>query len=246
METILKSLKTSRQALLPQIRILENHFLVTGSDDAYELTALGELLIHEILHLLGTIEVFDGDTDYWGSHNLDFIPPHLLERIRELGKCKEVNLTLTESYQLNQETVETTFMSRSFFVITSFFHPNYPNVFPEMAQRGVKLYIIASRHVLDIMRTQHHAVFEGLIKNGSLDLFVYPDDMGFQVIAYNDYRLLLRLLTNEGEIDINHMICSNPGALEWAQELFEHYLKDSTPVTDLNLKRETENLYSKV
>ncbi|MDK2834448.1 MAG: hypothetical protein PWP63_1535 [Methanolobus sp.] len=28
--------------------------------------------------------------------------PHLFERIREVGKCQEVNLTLAESYQLNQ------------------------------------------------------------------------------------------------------------------------------------------------
>lgn len=235
MEAILSHLETTRQALLPQIRILEDHFLVTGSDDAYELTAIGELVVREMLHLLGTIEVFDGSTDYWGSHNLDFIPPHLFKRIKELGKCKEVKLPLTESYQLNQETVETTFTSSSFFVITSFFHPNYPTVFPEMARKGVKLYIIASEHVLDIMRTQHQEVFEGLIKSGSLDLFVYPEEIGFQVIAFNDYRLLLRLLTNKNEIDVNHMICSNPGALEWAQELFEHYRKDSTPVTDLNL-----------
>ncbi|WP_235856241.1 helix-turn-helix transcriptional regulator [Methanolobus halotolerans] len=232
MDTLLKSLNTTRTALLPQIRILEDYYLIDQLGNSYELTEIGELVTNEMIPLLDIIEVFDNKVDYLGTHNLDFIPPHLVKKISKLRKCKEVNLPLPESYQLNQETVKTTFMSESFFVVTSFFHPNYPYIFPEMVQEDVKLHIIVSEYVLDIMRTQYHEIFVGLIRNGSLDLYAYPEEMGFQVIAFNDYRLLLRLLTNDGEIDINHMLCSSSDALEWGRELFEHYKYVSTPITE--------------
>jgi predicted transcriptional regulator len=231
-EVLLNSLNTNRPALLPQIRILEEHHLVNKADDAYELTTIGKLIVNKMTPLIGTSEVFEDDIDYWGTHRLDFIPPHLFERIGELGKCTEVKLTLTESYQLNQETVRTTFMSKAFHVITSFLHPNYPIVFPEMNREGVILYIITTKDVIDTMKTYHREVFEELLKSGSFNLFIYPKKMDLQVVAYNDYHLLLRLLTSEGNIDINHMACSNTEALEWAKELFEHYLIDAIPVTD--------------
>ncbi|TGC06499.1 hypothetical protein CUN85_12890 [Methanolobus halotolerans] len=42
METILKSLKTTRQALLPQIKVLEKHNLISHSNDTYKLTTMGK------------------------------------------------------------------------------------------------------------------------------------------------------------------------------------------------------------
>lgn len=233
MELILGKLEATRQALLPQVRIMEDHHLVTGSNDIYGLTYLGRLVVDKMAPLMGTVEVFGDDTDYWGTHNLDFIPPHLLERVREIGKCQEVRLSVTESYQLNQDVVRTTFMSKAFFVITSFFHPNYPIVFPDMNQKNVSLYIVTTKDVLDTMRTYHYDVFDRLLKDKSFNLFLYPKKMDIQVVAYNDYYLLLRLLTNDGHVDINHMVCSNHGALQWGKELFEHYMKDSEQVREL-------------
>jgi predicted transcriptional regulator len=233
MEYILRSLKATRQALLPQVRILEDHRLVTGSNDVYGLTHIGKLLVDKMNPLMVTLEVFNDDIDYWGTHNLDFIPPHLFERLRELGKCKEVNLTLTESYQLNQEIVRTTFMSEAFYVITSFFHPDYPAVFTDMVQKDVKLYIITTKNVVDTMRTYHYEVFDRLLNSKSFNLFVHSKEMGIQVVAHNDHCLLLRLLTSEGHIDINHMLCSSPESLVWGKELFQYYLKNSQPVTEL-------------
>ena len=233
MEFILKSLKATRQALLPQVRILEDHHLVTGAKDAYELTILGKLIVDKMGPLLGTLEVFNDGTEYWGTHNLDFIPPRLFERLRELGKCKEVNLTLTESYQLNQEVVRTTFMSEAFYVITSFFHPDYPAVFTDMIRKNVKLYIITTKEVLETMRTYHYEVFDRLLGSKSFNLFVHSKEMGIQVVAHNDYYLLLRLLTSQKNIDINHILCSSQESLEWGKELFQHYLENSQPVTEL-------------
>ncbi|WP_370576009.1 helix-turn-helix transcriptional regulator, partial [Methanomethylovorans sp.] len=88
MEFLLRSLNTTRQALLPQIRILEEHHLVSHDRDTYELTTIGKLIVDKIAPVIDTVDALDADIDYWGSHILDFIPPHLLKRIGEIGKCK--------------------------------------------------------------------------------------------------------------------------------------------------------------
>lgn len=70
MEDLLNSLETSRQALLPQIRILEEHNLVADSNDVYGLTTIGKLVVEEMVPLLEKVRVFDNNIEFWGTHNL--------------------------------------------------------------------------------------------------------------------------------------------------------------------------------
>ena len=75
MEEVLKSLGTNRQALLPQIRILEEHYLVDHYRDTYELTVVGKLIVDKMKPFLDTLETIDNHISYWGTHDIDFIPP---------------------------------------------------------------------------------------------------------------------------------------------------------------------------
>jgi len=83
-EYLLDCLDTTRQALLPQIRVLQEHCLVSHSKDTHELTAIGKLIVDEMTLLLDKIEVLDTGIDYWTNHKMDFIPTHLLKRIDDL------------------------------------------------------------------------------------------------------------------------------------------------------------------
>jgi predicted transcriptional regulator len=40
-------------------------------------------------------------------------------------------------------------------------------------------------------------------------------------------------LRTDGFFDNNRILCGNPNAVKWGIELFEYYLKDSTPITEL-------------
>jgi predicted transcriptional regulator len=78
MKALLTSLGTTRQALLPQMRMLEDHYLISHYEDTYELTTIGKLVVDKMAPLVSTLNVLDNDLDYWGTHNIDFIPAHLL------------------------------------------------------------------------------------------------------------------------------------------------------------------------
>jgi predicted transcriptional regulator len=49
MEVLVKALNTTRQALLPRVRTLEDHYLVSHDRDTYELTSIGKLIVDEMI-----------------------------------------------------------------------------------------------------------------------------------------------------------------------------------------------------
>lgn len=96
---LLRSLDTTRQALLPQMRVLEEHYLVTNDKDIYELTNVGKLITEKMSHPLKMTDVLDVDVEYLGTHKLDFIPSHLLKRLDKLGPCNLITIALHEIFE---------------------------------------------------------------------------------------------------------------------------------------------------
>ncbi|MDG6244604.1 MAG: winged helix-turn-helix domain-containing protein [Methanolobus sp.] len=233
MEFLLDSLSTTRQALLPQVRILEDYHLTTHYNDTYELTTIGKVIVNKMFPLLNTLLVFDDDIDYWGKHRIDFIPPYLLKRINELGKCKIITPPLIEAYELLQEFQLSSYNSMSLYGVTTFFHPHFNKLFYELISNNVNIYVIITEELLNDLLLHHRAVFEGLIKNSLFHAFVCQHIDGFLSFAFNDKYILLDLLMDNGEYDNKHILCSNSESLKWGKELFDHYLKNSTAITDV-------------
>lgn len=232
MEYLLNSLDTTRQSLLPQIKILEEHYLVNKYDDTYELTTIGKLVTDEMVPLLNTFEVLEIDVDYWGTHNLDFIPPYLLKRINELRKYQVIKPHISEAYELNNAITNSCHISSSVYMIAASFHPNYPALFSEMANKNVNVNAIFSKDVLEHLQKNYHTFLENMEKSKSFNIYVLPI-LEFVALVVNDHYLLMRILRNNNEIDGQYILCSNPDALKWGKELFDHYLKDSIPIAKI-------------
>lgn len=233
MSAILKSLRTSRQALLPQMRVLEDSFLVSHYEDTYELTTIGRLIVDEMVPVLAVADVLDADVEYWGTHNLDFIPPHLLKRINELQKCEILKPSSVEIYDLNKTVMKTSYLSEFQRALCTFYHPGFPKFFSGLMQNNADVYFVTTPEVFDKLRTERIADFEDLLKNELFHFYVCSLKMDFLAIVYNNYHLLMRPLKSDGEIDSNHILCSNLPALEWANDLFEYYLKESVLITEI-------------
>ncbi|AFV22501.1 hypothetical protein Mpsy_0290 [Methanolobus psychrophilus R15] len=90
--------------------------------------------------LLNTISVFDSDIDYWGEHDLKFIPPSLVKRIYELGECKIIKPNIAETYSVQEDFHEYSKKSESTFVVTNFLYPDYQILFSELILNGVNTY----------------------------------------------------------------------------------------------------------
>ncbi|TGC08709.1 transcriptional regulator [Methanolobus halotolerans] len=230
---ILNYLNTSRQALLPQIRILEEHHLIDKQDDNYELTDIGKLIVDEMAPLLSTLDVLDVDIDYWATRNLDFIPPHLLKRINELGACERITPSISEMYEIHDKFYEISRKSTSYFAITAAFFPNSTKLLHELVSNNVHIYVIMSNDLFDKQRTNNDTGFKELVNSKFTHFFVYQENIDFISWMYNDYCIMMSPLRSDGGFDNKHFRCCNQNALIWARNFFEHYLNFSTPVTEM-------------
>jgi predicted transcriptional regulator len=233
-EFFLSSLNTTRQALLPQIRILENHYLIRHSHDVYELTTIGKLIVDEMIPLLDIIEVADSDIDYWGTHNLDFIPSHLYKRLSELGPCTVItNPPSTEVYEPSKQAVESAKKSAFQVSVTTFLFPSFPSLLEDFKKYGVNMSLVVSTELFAKINEEQNEHLRNLLKNDLNKVYIYPKRMDFVAFGYNEFSFMMRLLTKEGNYDHKYVSSCNPSALIWAKELFEYYLKDAIPITGI-------------
>lgn len=234
METgeLLEYLSTSRQSLLPQLKILETSHLVTHYDDIYELTTVGKLLVEKMEPLLDTIEVINVDVDYWGTHNLDFIPYPLLERIKEINDYEIISPPFEDLYSVHRSfhDIEKT---KSVHVVATVLYPNYLTLFNDMIKSNININIIFSTSLLAKIRAEHSEEFRNYIKNECFNLFVYNKKMKFLFFTYGDYYLVLNLLRINGEFDSRYIQSSSKSALKWGADFFDYCLKDSTRITHI-------------
>ncbi len=233
MEYLLRSIDTTRQALLPQVKILEQHHLVRHYEDTYELTQIGKLIVDEMRPLLETIEVLDTDVAYWGELNLDFIPAHMLKRVGDLGECRIKIPHITEVFEINREFHEASKVSRYHYTVTTLFHSNFPSLVFELINNNVEMYFIISGDLFEKLKKQKYEDLSKLLQSDLVHFFVYPDEMKFQCISYNDSYIILNLLKNNDEPETKSMLCKGKNAIQWGKDFFEHYMKISTPIDEL-------------
>jgi predicted transcriptional regulator len=189
MEAILESLDTTRQALLPQMKVLEEHYLAEHYEDTYELTTIGKLIVDEMIPLLKTLEVLDNDVDYWGIHDLGFIPPHLLERIDELGECSIMNPPTEKMYEAHNDIIEVSIQHH--FSITTFFYPNFRDIFSQIISKGAETHVILSQSLFNKLRIDNYNDIKELLSNDLVHFYVCPKKLNLLSFVYNEQMVMI-------------------------------------------------------
>jgi predicted transcriptional regulator len=231
MEEILEFIDTNRQALLPQMKVLEEHYLVDHYDDTYELTTIGKLIVDEMAPLVNTTEALDVDIDYWGTHDFDFIPLHLLKRINELRDYEIINPPLTDLYSMHK-TCHKDKITDYVYSVGNIFYPDYQSRFAEMIDNKITINYIISDNLFDKIRTEDYEYFKLVIESGYFKLYVYNKKMNFLFFTFDDYHIVINPLKKDGDFDSKYILCSREAALKWGKELFENYLRDSTSIKE--------------
>lgn len=140
---------------------------------------------------------------------------------------------MREIYELESKVTQSCYLSDSVYMVAASFHPNYPALFSEMANKHVNVNAIFSKDVLDSLQKNYFTFLEEIIKGESFNIFVYSGQLDFVSLVVNDHYILLRALKNSDGIDGQYIVCSNPNALQWGKDLFEHYMKDSVPLNEI-------------
>lgn len=232
-ESLMDSLETTRQALLPQMKILEESYLVSKDNGTYSLSTMGKMFVKRMKPLLETLETLDEDISYWGRHNIDFIPSHLLKRINELRSCKVITPPLSELYDINRDFFEQCNRSGSLTLMFTFLYPNFPEIYDEWISNNVYVKLIVSGELFERIKANYVDKFREYMKSGLFEIFVYDHPTNFVSFGHNDYCSFFRLLSRKGDYDNKQLMCCSSSAVQWNRELCEYYLERSTRITEL-------------
>lgn len=233
MEEILETLDVTRHAMLPQIKILSQSGLVIKARDICRLTEMGEIIVDDMVPLMGTIDALEGNYHYWAEHDLSPIPIHLLRRIRELRGCHILEPDLNDMFELNKELVEQALGSSFIMGATSFLHPAFPSFLLDLVEKGIDVSIIMSENALEKHIQEYKYELETFLVSKGGKLFVYPGDMELASLFVTDEFLMMCLFDKNGNYDRKDLVFCSENALQWAKELFEYYLFRSKPIMDL-------------
>lgn len=232
-DEIKNTLNVTSSAMMTQIKILVDQGIILYDNDYYMLSSMGEVIVKKMLPLLNTLKVFEDNKYYWKNHKVDAIPPHLLERIEELGSCEIVEPELNRMYELPKKFADNLARSKYIFEISSSFSPDYPYKYIELARKGVKISLIITEHVLERFETEYFERLKDYIEMENTELFVCKADIGFASCVVTDIFLSLTLFYKNGMFHNHAMMSFEKDALTWGEEMYLFYNKRSQKVNSI-------------
>ncbi len=209
MNLILDSLNTTRQALLPQMRILEDHCLIYKSGDSYGLTTIGTIIADEMRPFLEKIEILDNNRSYLATHNIECIPKNIFKRINELKKCKVIEPDLVNTYEVNKDFLEHARISGSLFFVFTFIHPTFPSLVSEFINKNINISIVITKELLDKLKSEWYEDFNRLMSSKNVKFYVYCKDLKISSLAVSDNCFVLRLLFKNNTFSSKQLFCRN-------------------------------------
>ncbi|MCQ1535859.1 winged helix-turn-helix domain-containing protein [Methanosarcina sp. KYL-1] len=234
LEEIKTVLDATAISIQPQIKLLKGRHLLRRENNAYELTLIGEAIVDKMQGLVDTLEALESKYDFWESHRLDGIPPDLLKRIGDL-KCSTFARPLDGGSMFSPHTEFVENIAKSDYVkgISPFIHPLYPKMFLAFAERGTDVSLIVTASVFERMRTEFRSELEPFLGLNNTKLYVYEKEMLLSSAVTNCF-LSLGLFYNNGTYDhANDILCFEPEALQWGEDLFTYYQGMSREVTEI-------------
>ena len=229
-----KSLNFSSTSVQPQIKILKERHLLYRDDNKYGLTVIGETIAEKMWDLVDTLEALENKLDFWNSHQLEGIPPHLLDRIYEL-KHSTFARPLDKSNMFSPHREFADNIAKSEFVkgISPFIHPLYPKMFLDFAKSGIAVSLIVTESVFERMSTEFRPELEPLLDLGNTHVYVCEKELLLSSAVTNLF-LSLGFFYNNGTYDHeNDILCFEPEGLRWGEDLFTYYRDMSEEVKEI-------------
>jgi predicted transcriptional regulator len=219
--------ETIETSILHVLKEFENLNLTTKTSGTYSLTSLGIIEAQLCQDVISTAEVIEKFKDFWLTHDIKPIPPHLTSR---LGALKDSTLIRTEKTELGQ--VYTNFLqilmtSKKVTGISPIFHPDYVPVVEQLLSQGNNVDLILTTAVLNkTLSTAHLDLLKKNFVEGTLKIFLNEDLRVALTVTEKNFSL--GLFTLDGDYDDNmDLISINPKAIQWGEEFFQHKLKES-------------------
>jgi predicted transcriptional regulator len=221
-----EELGVSSTTAIHALRELEKDRLVFENEKRYyALTKIGEVIALKLSDFVDAIVVLKRHEDFWLTHDLSGIPPHLLEKIGWLKDSTIAKDTATDIFKVHTSFINLLARAKKLRGVSSIFVPEYPLVLEELIlSKKADVELILTKGVLEKIDEEIlKKIFAD--KNSKFKLYITKEDAK-AAFTTTDYFFSLGLFHVNGTYDYNSDLVSyDKKAIEWGQELFEWYLK---------------------
>ncbi|WP_269849757.1 helix-turn-helix transcriptional regulator [Methanosarcina horonobensis] len=224
-DTIKELLNVDASSIQPHIKKLKDAHLITEEKKVYALSETGKIIVENLEPLLNTIEVLEVDDSYWKTHDLTSIPDFLLDRIDELGHCELFEPDLDHMLETPKAFIENILSSKEVFTFVSYFHPEAPSLYADLAENGTKLTLCMSENVVRRLFSNFPEDANRLSRNENSKIFIYQKPEPIPSIVVTDRFLMLKLYENNGKLRDQLLMSADKRALDWGKELFWYCVK---------------------
>ncbi len=232
-EQIKTSLNVTSRAMMPQIKKLKEKHLIAGDNDIYKLTNIGRLITRNMMPLINTLNMLSENYSYWEHHDLTILPYHMFTRLHELGNYLLLEPDINHTFEIPREFTENLLKSREIMSIISFFRPEYPKFYSELADRADSLTLIFSSSAFDRMKEKCMEELNYLLSSPDTRVFLYEENERPPAIDVSDWFMYISFFNENGRYDHNDIMSFDRSALEWGKELFLYYCGQSVQITEL-------------
>ncbi|MBU3967999.1 MAG: winged helix-turn-helix domain-containing protein [Euryarchaeota archaeon] len=230
LEEIRTSLKVTSSGMIPQIRKMEDQKLVRSEGKRYVLTDVGTVIAEVLNSFINTTDIIEKYLDFWSSHNINAIPPHLLKRIYELGNCSLIETKLSEIHEPHKDFLENISRSRKIMGISPIFHSSYPSLFLQLARSGADISLLLAGEVYDRLNNEYKDILDEFLRISTTRLYVSKEDIKLASVITDRY-FNMSLFFKNGDYDpLRDIVSLDPSANKWGEEMFNHFLKNSTVI----------------
>ena len=224
-------LHTNSVAVLPQLKILRENSLIIKRGNIYSLTPLGMAIAGRLQPMVDLIKVFGNQYDYWANHSIECIPTPFLNRIGDLSDC-----TLSEPpgkahfFEIHKEFVENMIQAKKLSGVVSFFHPTHLSLFFDFVKMGREISIIITPPIYERIKEEFRDLLNEYSNLENASLYVCRETIKFN-FSVTDRLFFLTLPLSDGTYDFqSRIMCFDPVALQWGEDLFSYYMNKSDKI----------------
>ncbi|MGM0771829.1 MAG: helix-turn-helix transcriptional regulator [Halobacteriota archaeon] len=232
-EQIKMSLNVTSRGMMPQIKKLREKNLIIEEDEHYRLSNIGELIVKNMIPLINTVNMINDNMDYWELHDIDILPPHLFKRLHELGNYLLLEPDLNHTFEIPKEFTENLLKSKDIKSIISFYRPEYPKFYTELAEKANHLTLILSKAAFKRMKSNRRKELDFLLSAENTQVLLYGGETRPPAIDVSEWFAYISFFNENGSYDHTDIMSFDESALKWCSELFDHYYKQSVEIKDI-------------
>ncbi|AAM32505.1 conserved protein [Methanosarcina mazei Go1] len=229
-DAIKELLNVDAGTIQPHIKKMKDAHLLVEEKKVYSLSEIGKVIVENLAPFLNTIEVFEVNEDYWKTHDLTSVPDFLLDRIDELGHCELLEPDVEHMLETPKAFIENIASSNEILTFVSYFHPEAPSLYADLAEKGTKITLCMAENVILRLFSSFPEEAERLSISENSKIFVCQKPAPIPSIVVTDRFLSLKLSENGGKLRDQILISTEKKALDWGRDLFWHCMEVVEPV----------------